>query len=181
MGTTPEQVKSLERLAAKCGFALIEGVSGADIPTLRTLIAFILVHYQSGDHVLDGVIRTIRGGSHEVRFSPIIVISDDCDFETVLRYVHLGVDDVISLPENRDILIRRFASQLSAEHLYIETSSYFGPDRRRLDVDPDDVRRVGMAGHARYHFRRLPDVGIVIVRHEIHPGPHFQPKVHFAA
>jgi hypothetical protein len=98
----------------------------------------------------------------------VIVIADDCSFEKVLSYVRMGFDDVISLPEKRDVLVQRLLAQLHTEHLYVETPNYFGPDRRRMDIEVNDSRRQGMAGHARFYIRRLPDQGIHIVRHEIY-------------
>ena len=52
-----------------------------------------------------------------------------------------------------------------------ELSDYFGPDRRRMEMDTPDGRRVGLAGHARYHFMRSPDAGIKIVKHEVFAAP----------
>jgi hypothetical protein len=52
---------------------------------------------------------------------------------------------------------------------YYETGNYFGPDRRRMEMDTPDGRRVGLAGHARYHFMRSPDAGIV--KHEVFAAP----------
>jgi hypothetical protein len=34
-----------------------------------------------------------------------------------------------------------------------------------------DGRRVGLAGHARYHSMRSPDAGIKIVKHEAFAAP----------
>jgi len=177
IGRTEEQVEFLTVLARRCGFALIEGAAGGDIPAQRTLISFFLVHYQVGEELLDRVIRSVRAGDLQVRFFPIVVIADDCPFEQVLRYVHLGVDDVISLPEKREVLIQRLTGQLWAEVIYIETPEYFGPDRRRLEVEQST--RMGQAGYASFHIQRLPDVGIRIVRHHIFAAVPFS-RLHLA-
>jgi hypothetical protein len=141
-------------------------------------VAFVLVHHGVGEALLDAVTRSIRGGDRQVRFSPIVVIADDCPFETVLRYVHIGVDDVVSLPEKKEVLIQRLGTQLWAEHIYVETADYFGPDRRRLEIDSANDRRMGPSGHARFTIQRLPDIGTRIVRHQIFAAPNFAPKVH---
>lgn len=179
IGRDEAQTRSLLAIARKIGFAIIEAPATGDVPTPRTLINFVLVHHQIGDKLLLSTINAIRGGGPDVRFSPIVVIGNDCDFETVLHFVHLGVDDVISLPEKREVLAQRLGQQLWSEQLYIETADYFGPDRRRFEMGGDD-RRAGLAGHARYYIQRLPDVGTRIVRHELHPAPHFSPRVYLA-
>jgi hypothetical protein len=167
IGKSEPQLRFLEKVARRCGFALIEGTGTGDIPTPKSLISFVLVHHLVGEDILRGVISAIRGGGDDVRFSPIIVLADDCEFETILHYVHMGVDDVISLPEKRDVLIARLAAQLMEEHLYLETADYFGPDRRRLEGGVNDNRRTGTSGHSRLYIRRFPDAGTRIMRHQI--------------
>jgi len=167
IGRNADQVRFLTRFAGLCGFALVEGTETGSVPDARTLIRFIIVHHQLGDEVLRAILASVRQGGRDVRFSPVVVIADDCPFETVLHYVELGVDDVISLPEKREILIQRLSTQLYNDQVYVETATYFGPDRRRLQYDQGDPRRKGLAGHGRYVIQRLPDVGTRIVSHHI--------------
>lgn len=177
IGTTAGQVGSLVAMARRCGFTLIED-AGSGVPQPKMPITFMFVHYRVGDAVLDSIIRTVRRGDRNTRFSPIIVIANDCDFELILHLVDMGVDDVISLPEKRDVLVQRLAGQLWSEHVYVETAEYFGPDRRRLEQPShEDERRAGPAGHARYHIQRIPDFGTKIVRHQIFSAPHFMPWI----
>jgi len=178
IGKTSSQVASLVAMARRCGFAFVEEPATGEIPTPKTMIAYLLVHYKVGDDLLLSIIRAIRSGNNDIRFSPIIVIADDCEFELVLHFVELGVDDVISLPEKRDVLVQRLASQLWSERVYVETAEYFGPDRRPLEPPAhEDVRRPGSAGYARYHIQRIPDFGTKIVRHQIFSAPHFTPWI----
>jgi hypothetical protein len=177
IGTTTGQVRSLVAMARKCGFTLIED-AGSGVAQPKTPITYMFVHYRVGDAVLESIIRTVRKGDRNTRFSPIIVIANDCDFELILHLVDMGVDDVISLPEKRDMLVQRLASQLWTEHVYVETTDYFGPDRRRLQPPAlDEERRSGPAGHAHYHIQRIPDFGTKIVRHQIFSAPHFMPWI----
>jgi hypothetical protein len=83
----------------------------------------------------------------------------------------VGADDVIVLPENKAVLIQRFESQITGTHVFYETGDYFGPDRRRMETDTPDSRRVGLAGHVRCHFMCSPDAGIKIVMHEVFAAP----------
>ena len=177
IGTTDNQVRSLVAMARKCGFTLIED-PGAGEPQPKTPVTFMFVHYRVGDSVLASIIRTVRRGDRNTRFSPIIVIANDCDVELILHLVYMGVDDVISLPEKRDVLVQRLAGQLWSEQVYVETAEYFGPDRRRLEPSAhEDARRAGSAGHAQYHIQRIPDFGTKIVRHQIFSAPHFTPWI----
>lgn len=166
IGRTDHQTRTLLAVATKVGFGIIEAAENGHIPTPRALISFILVHQDVGDDLLLALIKGIRGGNKDVRFSPIVVLGNDCAFEVVLHFIHLGVDDVISLPEKREVLVQQLAQQLWSEHVYFETTDYFGPDRRRFETTGDQ-RRTGLAAHGRYDIQRLPDVGTRIVRHEL--------------
>ena len=154
-------------LARRCGFGRIRALGTAGDGGETSRISFVLVHYLLGDALLGGILRAIRTSGDLVRFSPVIVITDDCPFEMILAYVEMGLDDVISLPEKKEILIQRFATQIATDHLYIETPGYFGPDRRRMKSQLVDSRRKGMDGHVRFHFVRNPSSGIEILRHQI--------------
>ena len=171
-GRTPIQEKFLRSLAQRCGFGHIGGFG--DVTENVAPINFILVHYLLGDELLSGILRAIRSSDSLLRFSPVILIADDCPFERVLAYIELGLDDVISLPENREEIIQRLATQLDTEHTYFETLDYFGPDRRRMRADAGDDRRKGTAGHSRYRFRRDVSCGIEIIDHEVYAIAHFE-------
>ena len=86
--------------------------------------------------------------------------------EGILR---LGFDDVITLPEKREVIVDRLVGQLNSEHLYIQTDSYLGPDRRRMEFPgaPTDSRRMPDSPHVRLHIRRSVERGVQIVRQEI--------------
>src|SRR5689334_19356003 len=89
IGTTTAQVRSLVAMARKCGFTRIEDAgSGVSQPT--TPVTYLLVHFRVGDAVLDSIVRAVRKGDRNTRFSPIIVIADDCNFELILHLVDMG-------------------------------------------------------------------------------------------
>ena len=56
-----------------------------------------------------------------------------------------GFDDVICLPEKRQILTQRFERQLLTSHLYFRTETYLGPDRRRMERATEVFNRRVMA------------------------------------
>lgn len=174
IGRTSAQMRFLVEVARKVGFVFVEEPAMGEVPTPKALINFILVHYEAGDELLSRVVETVRCGEGDIRFSPIIVIANDCTFEMVLHFVHMGIDDVISLPEKAEILAQRLTGQLCSEHLYVETDTYFGPDPRRLEGEADGDRRLGQAGQVRYYVERRPDIGTRVLRHQILSGgaPH---------
>lgn len=135
---TPAQEQFLGSLARRCEFGSVEGFGSSRGGSENSLLPFILVHHLVGDELLSRILKVIRGGGDSVRFSPVIAVADDCPFERILSYVELGLDDVISLPEKQPVLVQRLATQLDTEHMYVETAEYFGPDRRRMDVDVAD-------------------------------------------
>lgn len=57
----------------------------------------------------------------------------------------MGADDVIVLLENKGVLIQRFESQITGTRVFYETADYFGLDRRWMEMDTLDGRRVGLA------------------------------------
>jgi len=174
VGRTSAQTAFMQGVAHKCGFGLVEDTSH-DIPSPDARIAFFLAHYQMGDDLLGKLVQQVRQAPGQTRFSPVILFSDDCSFEQVIKYVHLGFDDVLSLPDKKEMLIQRLNNQLLRQIMYVETADYFGPDRRRLEVDGySHQRRLGLGGHARYYFRRLPDAGVQIEKHQIFPALHFE-------
>lgn len=170
VGVTERQNASLAALAHKVGFASVVDALHQERRLAGSSsqgINYFFLHYKVDDFAKKSVISTIRASdSAAVRFAPIVLIIDDCPFETVLSYVQFGFDDVISLPEKADVMAQRLAGQLNMSHLYIETADYLGPDRRRMErsIDRHEMRGKGERSHIRYLIRRNPDAGIEILQ-----------------
>jgi DNA-binding response OmpR family regulator len=94
-----------------------------------------------------------RSEDRNVQFSPIILFTEECDFDTYVRYVKIGFDDVLTLPDKRDMLVARLENQITSEHIYFETADYLGPDRRRLELPGQTDPRRG--GESRSYSRHL--------------------------
>lgn len=177
---------ALETAAHQLGFGEVVcglGNSAATIGRSGTTITYFFLDYRMRDEDLVDIIAAIRqerGG--QLCCSPIILFTADRAAETVLRYVRLGFDDVISLPARRDELAERLAEQLHGQQLYIETKDYFGPDRRRLDRGA--ALRLGISPHTRLVFERDPRRGIKVLDREVR-GHRFKarpaPHTHFMA
>jgi len=166
---TDGQTRALEKIAARLGFGTTMPVNSrrefAQSETPHP-IDFFLVHHHLNDSLVAAVLRAVRGSEHDrVRFAPIVMFIDDCPFETYLHYVHMGFDDVLALPDKRDLLVQRLEGQLMSPHIYFRTPTYFGPDRRRMDLgDTTDERRgIGKHWHDEIKFVRDPGLGISVV------------------
>jgi hypothetical protein len=167
---TESQTKSLEDIAKSAGYGETKTVlSRRAFATdeRNCILNFFFIHYHLGDGLMKAVISSIRGsGDIEVKFAPIILFTTDLSFEDYLNYIRLGFDDVITLPEKRELIKARLASQVGHDIEYFETSDYFGPDRRRMEIEPPNgVQRSNVPhSHIKYVFRRNPASGTKLLQ-----------------
>lgn len=169
---TPAQIRSLVNLAERAGFGFVGTVLGerrVAIEAPRGEVLYFFLHHRLSDQVMQSIIRRIRDSREDpIRFAPICLIIDDCPFETIIKYVRLGFDDVIALPEKRDVLVGRLVSQLETEHTYFETADYLGPDRRRMEILPvHDERRTGTTAFTKLIIYRSIETGVRLLRREL--------------
>lgn len=169
-----KNANDLAQIARSSGFgnitAVLSRTAFAEQKAPRVL-NFFMVHFNIPNNVMGSLIRAVRQNSdHEVRFAPIILFSKDLAFEDYLEFIRLGFDDVIMLPEKRDMLTSRLSGQLNHDIEYFQTADYFGPDRRRMEIEPPNgIQRAAVPhSHTRYLFRRDPLLGTRILRHEVH-------------
>jgi hypothetical protein len=171
---TAAQNRSLVKLASRAGFSTVGTVLGTDSAPLDhdgEHLSFFLLHHQLGETVMRAIITAIRHSPNDaVRFAPVVLIINDCPFETILKFIEFGYDDVITLPERREVLVSRLSNQLNSDHLYFETDGYLGPDRRRMELlssAVSDERRTGHHPHTKYTIRRTAEKPIQILRTEL--------------
>lgn len=181
----PQQSHTLELIARNLGFGDAveygEGASGAP----RAHVTFCFVDDQMPDEglleVLD-VVRTER--RNNLCYSPVILFTGDHSAVATLRYVRLGFDDVVALPIGRETLRGRLERQLYEDLVYVETTDYLGPDRRRLDRGAE--LRITASPYAQVLFYRDPERGIRVLgrehrgfrfRAQPDPDTHFMPRV----
>lgn len=166
IGRGDDQIRMLERIGHRAGFVELQPLGGGAGASDRKLNYF-LVHHGLGAGALEGVLRSVRSSIiDDVRYAPVVLFAADGPFEEYLGYIQMGFDDVITLPEKAAIVEQRLVAQLGSEHMYFDTATYFGPDRRRMEVEPpaEHKRAVMPHSHVRHYFRRDPDRGIVVVR-----------------
>jgi hypothetical protein len=138
---------ALERLAHRLGFHHVEPLFSRKSfhPERHPALKFFLMYRNMDEQLMITVRDVIRACSDpNIRFAPIVLFADDCDFESYLRFVKMGFDDVLTLPDKKDLLVKRLESQVNADHTYFETETYLGPDRRRMEAPGHtDPRRGG--------------------------------------
>ncbi len=173
---TPFDSRALAEIAAGAGFGDIASIfddaesgNGLSYP-----VSFFLVHHRLNDADCDDIIDAVRHIDRKgLRYSPMVVLLPETSAESMRKFVLMGFDDVIHLPQSRDQLAVRLATQLDRDIVYIETGDYLGPDRRRLDADSALQRRTSVSTHTRLVIRRDPDYGTRIVTRQLRGQQNF--------
>lgn len=173
VAATEADDRALVELARLIGFGNIESASVTDPHVAIRPVVFFLVHVGLPDSAKRSLLDQLRkSGTDRLRYAPAIVMTPDGPAERVLQHIDMGFDDVIIVPERRDVLTGRLCKQLTAPPTYIRTSEYLGPDRRRMEKpgDPGDPRREGGHPFSRLTIRRDPLIGNMVFRREIFGG-----------
>lgn len=157
-------------LASRVGFGSVtthEDVVGAN--KLAQKLLFFLVHYDIGASAKKQLLADLRNSPYDsIRFAPVIVFVPDGPGDDVLHHIEMGFDDVICLPENSHVLSSRLASQIGQEHLFIQTETYLGPDRRRMELPGHShPERTGGFEHTRITIMRTAEAGVRVVRRQL--------------
>ena len=90
------------------------------------------------DWKMDGVngiecVRRVRRGEGSVnRFLPIIMLTGYTEESLMKEAIEAGVNGFLGKPVSAKSLFSRILSVMQGAQVYIETASYFGPDRRRV-------------------------------------------------
>ena len=163
-----ERLQSLQTLAADVGFGSISSTAQEQggQQGLASPILFFLMDGQLDETAMARTLAAVRQSPAErICFAPVVLLIEDGPFETYLRYVHMGFDDVITIPEKRELVIQRLDNQLG-EHLYFRTPTYLGPDRRRFDLltTAPERRSRGPSDHEELTILRSALTGIRVVR-----------------
>ena len=161
---------ALTTLGQKVGFGAVSGsaqFTGNDWHAHRVL--FFLVHYGIGLDAKRQLLDKVRhANSINICFAPVVLFLQDGPVDEMLEYIDMGFDDVICLPENSHILSTRLSTQIGREHLYIETRSYLGPDRRRMELaGQSHPERTGGFEHTKLTVLRTPELGVQILRRQL--------------
>lgn len=167
--TAGAALRSIEHFAAATGLGRVAHYE--ELASLGALpnILFFLIHFGISDQGKQALLHQIRAHPDlRIRFAPVILISRDLDTEKFLSYVEMGFDDILCLPDAAKLLSDRLLNQLNRDILYIETSKYLGPDRRRLDMPghPQSGRVSTSRMHVRLYIHRGLAEGPAIVKRQ---------------
>jgi DNA-binding response OmpR family regulator len=172
---TPFDSHALADIAAEVGFGDIASIfDDGESNGLKYPVSFFLVHHRLSDTDCDDIIDAVRHIDRKgLRYSPMVVLMPETSSESVRKFVRMGFDDVISLPQSRVQLTARLGTQLDRDIVYFETGDYLGPDRRRMDADSALQRRTGVSPHTRLVIHRDADYGTRIVSRQLRSQQHF--------
>jgi len=132
-------------------------------------LLYFLVHHGIGVAAKRALLDKVRHASSvNICFAPVVLFLQNAAEDEMLHYVEMGFDDVISLPEDSLVLSMRLARQIGHEHHYIETRTYLGPDRRRMEpaghIHPE---RTGEHDYTSLTLLRSPETGVHILRRQL--------------
>ncbi len=93
---------------------------------------------------IDGIelTKTIRSwGGEKVPFTPIFALSGLTDQENVMRAAQAGVHEVLAKPISPRSLYERIHRTIEHPADFIQSDTYFGPDRRVTNAGPRSAER----------------------------------------
>lgn len=161
---------ALMEIGHEVGFgAVVDFSSTAGNPWNGHPLLFFLVHHGIGVAAKRAVLDKVRHASSvNICFAPVVLFLQDGPAEEALQYIEMGFDDVICLPEDAHVLSGRLAKQIGQEHLYVETRTYLGPDRRRMEppghTHPNRSERQDFT---KLTVLRSPEKGVEILKRQM--------------
>jgi hypothetical protein len=159
---------AISELAKALGFAPVEryaGLARTETQALATPLIFFLCAAVSDVATLEPMARTIRFAAGRLRFSPLVYFTHAPSVDTIRQCIRMGFDDVIALPSVTGAIGERLFRQIGQPHVYYETATYFGPDRRnRLGQDRSTDSDHGGGQYRRIEIVRDPRSGVNVLR-----------------
>lgn len=88
---------------------------------------------------LDGIdfVRLLRKTKGPSQTTPVIMITGHCTVARVLEARNAGVDEFLAKPLTARGVLDRVALVIDHPRAYVQTDTYFGPDRRRHAHNPN--------------------------------------------
>ena len=83
------------------------------------------------------------------RFLPIVMLSAYTEFRQVCAARDAGITEFLAKPVSAGLIYRRICALVENPRDFIDTDSFFGPDRRRRPLGPDGQERRGLASVGR--------------------------------
>lgn len=91
------------------------------------------------------LVRNIRSGEHGTDpFASIIMVSGELGMDKIVEARDAGINEFLAKPISAKLLYKRICSIIENPRPFIRTESYFGPDRRRrqLEFMGEDKRQI---------------------------------------
>ena len=156
---------ALIELAQQLGFANVSAFSGrsaAEKQSALTPLVFFLCAAVADIKALKATADGLRNSrSDAIRFAPLIYFARSPGLDTIRACIQMGFDDVIALPAG-DGVADRIMRQVGRLHVYYETDSYFGPDRRDRSGSSRETA-ADAAQFRRYEIMRSLETGIDVL------------------
>ncbi|HTK84648.1 MAG TPA: response regulator [Patescibacteria group bacterium] len=93
--------------------------------------------------------------SESIRFLPVIVCSAHASQDMVSQSRDAGAHEVMVKPVSADKLAKRLVHVIDKPRPFLKTSDFFGPDRRRRDIDfRGDEKRKAQAETIKVNYER---------------------------
>lgn len=86
--------------------------------------------------VMNGLdfIKALRSQSSPLRFAPIIMLTGHSDELRLCQARDCGVTEFLCKPVSASTILRRLETVILRPRPFIQTTDFFGPDRRRLKL-----------------------------------------------
>lgn len=172
---------AIVELARDAGLSPVDYYSGPEqaLAQARTTpVCFFLVSSTVPKSAISAFVTDIRHHPDRLfRFSPVLFVCEDPSPRTISFCLQAGFDDIIAPPFTPPKIRARMKAQLNTPHLYFQTPTYFGPDRRRGEADRDDAgNRRGEVGAVRmFEVKRDPGLGMRVLNRRLPEMPAPQP------
>jgi hypothetical protein len=168
MGGNDAQIALINDLARDLGFRQVTpyfNLLAVEELTRKVPNNFFLFATDGELGQIKSQIQNIRNSSRpRVRFSPLICFVEVPLPMLISQCIQIGFDDILTLPWDPAQMVPRLRRQINAPITFYETSTYFGPDRRRFSQ-----KRAGSTiykksqGYRRIDIRRDPVHGVQIL------------------
>lgn len=95
----------------------------------------------SGDMDAPGILGMLRAPVSPERYVPVVVVASYNGVEDVLRARDCGATEFMLRPFSKEVVASRLRAIVRMPRPYVESDSFFGPDRRRHHLKWDGLER----------------------------------------
>jgi two-component system, chemotaxis family, chemotaxis protein CheY len=122
-----------------------EAANGVDALNIlqATSVDLIITDYMMEPMTGMDILRDVRLGKTRCdRFLPILVVSAYTEVRDILMARDAGATEYLAKPFSAKMVFYRIKSIVENPRAYVETNKFFGPDRRRRELEIEGENRV---------------------------------------